>query len=161
MFSKIYFATLGLAFVAMSFFALYSWSWLQSIGFPTAAAAGYEYHAGIGQFVLWGSVAVLLLLANAVLWTSGRALAIWATFVYFTFFVVVRSFWLDQLFFHFKKANGLSDGSFSIGPFLAVLLIALVAMIAFFDQFIVLRLRSKTFGEQDGPERADDPESEA
>ncbi|MFZ1701863.1 MAG: hypothetical protein WBO10_12480 [Pyrinomonadaceae bacterium] len=155
MFSKIYIAALAIACLVMGFFTFYSWSWLQSIGLPTAAVAGYEYHAGMAQTALWISVVALLFLANAVLWTSGRAVAIWTTFVYFTVFIVINYFWLDQAFFHFKKVNGLFDGSFSIGPFFAVILIVLMAMIAFFDQFIVTKLRAKTLGSPNEVEDVD------
>ena len=45
MWSKIYLAILAVAVVVMAFFTYYAWSWLQSIGQPVAAAAGYDYHS--------------------------------------------------------------------------------------------------------------------
>ena len=157
MWSKLYLALLGLSLVVMAFFSFYSWSWLQSIGIPAQAAAGYEYHAGFAWTALWLTTAILFLAGNAVLWTGGRAWAMWITFVYFAVLAVVRLFWLDEAFVHFKKINGLSDGSFSVGPFVAVLLIVIIAAIVFFDQFIVSRLRDKMYP----PAVTDEPHTES
>jgi hypothetical protein len=145
MWSKLYLALLGLSIVVMAFFTYYSWSWLQSIGLPAAAVAGYEYHAAFSWPTLWLSAALLLLVGNAVLWTTARSWAMWMTFVFFATMVLVRFFWLDRALFHFEQANSLTESRFSIGPFFGVILIALMAVIVFFDQFIVLRLRAKTY----------------
>ncbi len=145
MFSKIYLALLGISIAVMAFFTYYSWSWLQSIGLPAAAVAGYEYHAGFAWAALWISTVALLLIANAVLWATGRSWAVWTTLVYFSVLIATRYFWLDQAFFTFKKTNGLFDGSFSVAPLLAVILIVLMAAIAFFDQFIIVKLRARTY----------------
>ncbi len=167
MWSKIYLVILAIAIVVMAFFTFYSWSWLQSIGLPAAAVAGYEYHAGLAWPALWVLTIALLVLGDAILWVSGRAWAMWVTFIYFSVFVIIRYFWLDQAFFQFKKTHGLFDGSFSIAPLMAVILVVLMAAIVFFDQFIVLRLRAKTYptATQDDPaaesqeeEKAPDPE---
>ena len=151
MFTKIYLAILGISIAVMAFLSYYSWSWLQSIGLPAAAVAGYEYHAGYAWAALWISVVALLLLANAILWATGRSWAVWTTLVYFSVFIVTRYFWLDQAFFSFKKTNGLFDGSFSVAPLLAVILMVLMAAIAFFDQFIIVKLRAKTYGKPEEP----------
>jgi len=145
MWSKFYLGLLGLAVVVMAFFSFYSWSWLQSIGLPAEAAAGYEYHAGFAWDFLWLTTVILILAGNALLWKSGRAWALWTTFLYFTVLAILRFFWLDEAFFHFRKVNGLSDGGFSVGPFVAVLLITMIASIIFFDQFIVSRLHKKMY----------------
>ncbi len=149
MWSKLYLAVLGLSIAVMVFLTYYSWSWLQSIGIPVGAVAGYEYHSDIAWWALWLSSVTLLVLGNAVLWVNRNAWAMWTTFLYFAVFVVIRYFWLDQAFFHFKKDNGLFDGSFSIGPFFAVLLIVLAGVIVFSNKFLVIRLRAKTYTEAD------------
>lgn len=152
MWSKLYIALLGLSIVVLAFFTYYSWSWLQSIGLPAEAIASYQYHSRLSWTALWLSAAALLILGNVVLWTAGRTWAMWTTFLYFSAFIVVRYFWLDEKFLHFMKSNGLFDGSFSVGPFFAVILIAIAAAIVFFDQFIVTRLRAKTFPVSVSPE---------
>lgn len=164
MWSKIYLAILAIAIVVMAFFTFYSWSWLQSIGLPAAAVAGYEYHSGLAWPVLWITTIALLVFGNAILWASGRAWAMWVTFIYFSAFAVIRYFWLDQAFFQFKKTNGLFDGSFSIAPLMAVILVVLMAAIVFFDQFIVLRLRAKTYPaaeKNDSPTESQEDEEKA
>lgn len=167
MWSKIYLVILAIAIIVMAFFTFYSWSWLQSIGLPAAAVAGYEYHAGLAWPALWILTIALLAVGNVILWTSGRAWAMWVTFIYFSAFAVIRYFWLDQAFFQFRKTNGLFDGSFSIAPLMAVILVVLMAAIVFFNQFIVLRLRAKTYPvavQEDSPaesqeeEKASDPQ---
>ncbi|MGH9819553.1 MAG: hypothetical protein ACRD43_05235, partial [Pyrinomonadaceae bacterium] len=92
---------------------------------------------------LWISAAVLLVVGNAVLWTYRRSWAMWTAAAYFVVFVLIKYFWLNQGFLAFKKTNGLSDGSFDLGPFFAVILCLIAGGIVFFDQFIVLRLVEK------------------
>jgi len=145
MWSKIYLGVLAVSVILISFFTYYSWSWLQSIGLPMAAVAGYEYHAGLALPMLWISTIALLILGSAVLWTSGRAWAMWVTFLYFALFVMLRYFWLDQAFFQFKKTNGIADSTLSMAPILAVVLVVLMAIIVFFNTFLVVRLRAKTY----------------
>lgn len=145
MWNKIYFAAIGLSIAVMGFFSFYEWSWLQSKGNPADAIAGFEYHAGLSWLFLCISSVILLLLANAVIWANQKAWAIWATFVYFAVFVVIGYFWLGEAAFHFKKEKGMFDGSFSMGPFFAVILVGLSAVIAFFDQFLLVRLHRKTY----------------
>ncbi|MEQ1921919.1 MAG: hypothetical protein ABL952_05375 [Pyrinomonadaceae bacterium] len=164
MLSKIYLGVLAIAIIAMAFLTFYSWSWLQSIGLPAAAVAGYEYHAGMAWPALWILTIALLVLGNAILWASGRAWAMWVTFIYFSTFAVIRYFWLDQAFFQFNKTNGLFDGSFSIAPLMAVILVVLMAAIVFFDQFIVVRLRAKTYpaaAKEDTPAESEADEEKA
>ncbi len=143
MWRRIYVASLAISLSVMAFFSYYSWSWLQSIGQASAAAAGYEYHAEIAWPLLWITTVVLILLGSAALWTTNRSWAMWVTFCYFAIMVVVRFFWLDQAYTQFQNMNNLTGNSFSLGPFLAVILIAVVAAIVFFSQFIVLRVRAK------------------
>ncbi|MEO6655169.1 MAG: hypothetical protein ABIO36_03730 [Pyrinomonadaceae bacterium] len=149
MWIKLYLAALGLSITVMAFFTYYSWSWLQSIGLPSVAVAGYVYHSNLSWVTLWISAAALLIVGNAVVWANGRALALWATFLYFAVFVIIRYFWIDESFLHYRKTNGLVDGSFSVGPFFAVILIPLAGVIVFFDKFLVIRLRAKTYPETD------------
>lgn len=144
MWNKLYLAALAVSVATMAFFTFYSASWLQSIGSPGAVVLGYEYHSEMAWIAIWVSSIGLLLLANAVLWASGRSWAVWTTLVYFAVFIIVKYFWLDQAFFTFRKQNVMFDGSFSMAPLMGVALILLVAAIAFFDQFILVKMREKT-----------------
>lgn len=153
MWSKIYLAILGLSLITMGFFLYYSWSWMQSIGLPAAAAAGYEYHASFAWPLLWITTIALLLLGNVILWTSRRAWALWATFIYFAAMALLRFFWLEQTYFQFRKINNLADGSFALGPFVAIIMVVVMAVIVFLDQFMVVRLHEKMY-----PQVTADPE---
>jgi hypothetical protein len=147
MWTKIFAAIMGLSTAVMAFFTYYSWSWLQSIGSPAAAASGYEYHSEWAWMILLISSSVLLVLANAVYWTSIRLWALWATFGYFAVFIALRYFWLEPSFFVFRKDNSMIDAAFSAKPLLAVILIIVMAAIVFADQLIVIRLRAKAYPE--------------
>lgn len=159
MWNKIYLSVIAISIAIMAFFTFYASSWLQSIGSPLAAISGYEYHSDMAWIAIWITTIALLLIANAVLWATGKSWAVWATLVYFAVFIVIRYFWLDQAYFTFKKQNVAFDGSFSIAPLLGVFLILLVAVIAFFDQFIILELRNKTYGEVETVAEAVDAEA--
>ena len=145
MWSKIYLAILGLSLITMGFFLYYSWSWLQSIGLPAAAAAGYDYHASFAWPMLWITTIALLLLGNAILWATNRGWALWLTFIYFAVMALLRFFWLEQNYFQFRKVNSLADGSFALGPFVAIIMVVVMAVIVFLDQFIALRLYQKMY----------------
>ena len=144
---KIYIALLALSILIMGFFTFYSWSWLGSIGSPTGAVAGYEYHAAISWPILWLSASVLLILANSILWVTGRVWPMWTTLIYFQIFVLLRAFWLDPALLSFRNSSGMTDQTFTIAPLLAAVMIVVAAAIVFFDQFLIIRLKQKTFPE--------------
>ena len=146
---KIYAALLAVSILVMGFLTFYSWSWLGSIGLPASAVSGYEYHAGISWPILWVSATILLVLANSILWAKGRLWPIWTTLAYFQIFVLLRAFWLDPALLAFKNNAGLTDATFTIRPIMAALLIIIAAAIVFFDQFLVLRLKEKTYSKAD------------
>jgi hypothetical protein len=152
MFRKIYLVALGLSIAVMAFFSYYSWSWLQSIGQPAAAVAGYEYHAHLAWITLWITTAMLLILGNAVLWTTRSVWALWITCLYFALFVIVRFFVLGRAFVHFSETSS----TFSAGPIIGAGLIILMAAFVLFDSFIVVRLLARFYPEttltETGPE---------
>jgi hypothetical protein len=148
MWSKIYLAFLAVSLAVMAFFAVYSLSWLQSIGDPRAAAAGFEYHSAASWPVLWISSIGLLVLANAVLWTTRRAWAMWVTFVFLAGFIALKFFWLDRSFAAFQADNNLAAAAISFGPFFAAIMIVVIAAIVFFDQFFVVRMLEKMYPTQ-------------
>jgi hypothetical protein len=143
MLTKIYLIALAVFIIPMGFFTVYSWSWLQSVGSPQATVDNFTYWSGISQPFLWVSSAVLLILANVILWKTRRSWTLWVTLGYFVIFIILRYFWLDQSLFQFKKTNLQFDGSFSIAPILGAVFCLLAAVIVFFNQFIVLRMSEK------------------
>lgn len=162
MWSKLYLALLAIAILVMAFFTFYSWSWLQSIGLPTAAVEGYEYHSGLAWVFLWLSSVVLLLWGNAILWLTRSAWAMWATLIYFAVFMLMTYFWLGEAAFNFKKQSGLGTGSFSLGPVLGVIFVIGAAVLIFLNQFIVVQLQRKmypaTVAADPEPETVEKPE---
>ena len=140
MWNKIYFAGLAVAVLAMFFFTFYANSWFGSIGSPKDALAGYEYYAGLGSIFLWISSAVLLILANVILWNTRRGWALWTTFLYFAVFVVLRTFWLEKARYSFQNSDSLF-----FTPIIGVILIIIAGAIIFFNQFLNLRLNEKMY----------------
>ncbi|MBV9214984.1 MAG: hypothetical protein JO053_02320 [Acidobacteria bacterium] len=157
MLTKIYLAVLAIATIVMGFFTFYASSWLKSIGLPSAAIDGYEYHMGLGWIALWFSTLVLLLLAAGILWSSQHAWALWAAFVFFAVFIVARSFWLEPAATLFKQQTGLAVPGFTGGSIMAAVSILGVAAFAFLAQFAIIRIHRKTYGSE--PEAVESPDN--
>lgn len=160
MWSKIYLALLAVSVLLMSFFCFYAWSWLQSIGDPRAASAGYEYHIGLAWPLLWISSILLLVLGNAVLWTTRRSWAMWTAFIYIAVFMLLRFFWLDRSHAAFLESHSLAPATLNFGPVFAAIMIVVLAAVVFFDQFLVLRLHERMYPPP-VPDEAPTPEEEA
>ena len=95
------------------------------------------------------SISLLLLHVDAFLFLP---LPVLFDFLFFAAFLAIQYFWLHQSFFQFLKGNGLGDGGLLFAPFSAAILIALAGVIVFFDKFIVIRLRAKTYPEKEKDE---------
>ncbi len=147
MWNKIYTGILGISFLLMAGLVYYSYSWLQSVSAPPNVVQNYDYYANLSWMFLWISSLLLLVVANAVLWTTRNAWAMWTTFLYFGFFILIQKLWLDQLFFNFKQRNELTDSAISLGIFSGILLFVLAAAIVFSNQFIVKRMHDKMFAQ--------------
>src|SRR5215213_5772016 len=129
MWNKIFFAVLAVAVVVMCFFTFYANSWLGSIGSPKDALEGYQYYAGLSSMFLWISSAVLLILANVILWNTRRGWAMWTTLAYFAVFVILRCFWLEKARYNFQNSD-----SFFFTPIIGVILIIGAGAVIFFNQ---------------------------
>ncbi len=143
MFTKIYLIALAVFLIPMGFFTVYSWSWLQSVGSPQTTVDNFTFWSGVYEPFLWISSAILLILANVILWKSRKAWTLWITLGYFVIFIVLKYFWLNQSFFQFKKINSSSNESLSFEPILGAVFCLLAAIIVFFNQFIILRMSEK------------------
>jgi hypothetical protein len=86
MLNKIYLVLLGIAVLVVVFFTFYSWSWLQSIGEPLAVVENYRFWSSISWDFLWISAVVLLVAANAILWTHRTPWPMWTAAAYFAIF---------------------------------------------------------------------------
>lgn len=148
MWNKIYLVLLALAILTMCAFAYICNSWLGSIGNPVDAAKNFESYTSLYWNVLWISSALLLILANVLLWTNRKAWAMWATFLFFAVFVLLQTFWLENGYVVFQNKNNMTDKTFSAFGIVGAILCLGVGVGIFFNQFIVLRLRDKMFGEK-------------
>ncbi|HEX8289443.1 MAG TPA: hypothetical protein VF556_15685 [Pyrinomonadaceae bacterium] len=161
MWSKIYLLTFAVLLLPMLFLSYSSWSWLQSVSAPQAVAANYQYFSSFSWSYLWISTIILLIIGNVLLWTTRRAWALWMTFLYFAFFIIVRYFWLEQSFFQYRQDRGLAGDGLSIQPLIGVVLCALAAVIVFFDQYLIKRLLDKMHPEKIGSDVTSPIESDA
>lgn len=145
MLNRIFIAAIAIAFVAVGFLEFYGYTWLASIGDPRAAYEGFRYYQSAGWAALWLSAAVLLAIANVILWSSRRAWAMWAAFGYFAFFIVIRFFATGRAGASFYRTIDPSAPGVDLSPFLGVALVALAAAIVYFDQYLVLRLLDRMY----------------
>ena len=145
MLSKIFLGLLAVCVLLMAFFTFYAYSWLQSIGQPSAAVAGYLYHDNIAWTLLIASSVLLLIFGNVILWMTRKAWPLWSTLLYFAAFMAIRYFWMDQQFLHFKTANGMSDVALSAAPLFGAVLIIIAAIFTFCDQFAILQLHRQMY----------------
>ena len=160
MWNKIYVGVLAFFVLIMAFLTYYSASWLGSIGSPRAALEGYDYYANLSGLFLWLSSAILLLLANVLLWMKRQAWAMWATLLYFAIFIGIRAFWLDPSAFALGSANNLPSNVSIFGPFLTFLAIGAALAIVYFNQLVLIRMNKNLYppiepaigGEVDLPE---------
>lgn len=141
MFTKVYLALLAASVAIMTFITYYAFSWLQSIGLPTAAFQGYTYNADMAFKFLIGSWVVLVLLATAIAWTR-KPWALWTSFIYFAVFALAYYFWLDRSAFQFKQSSGLTDASYNFTSILGVVLVIVAGFVTFAIHFMVSQLRN-------------------
>lgn len=159
MVSKIYVVLFAAATAVMAFFTYYANSWLQSIGAPSTAVSGFEYHFSMAFIFLWVSTLALLVAANIVLWLSDKAWAIWATLLYFVVFILCRV-WLLCTANEFQKANSLPlADAHGVGQFVLFGLCIIGAIFVFCDQFAIVRLKRTMYASADPSHTDAQPES--
>lgn len=163
MLERVFLLALAICGAVMAAMTYYSWSWLESIGAPAAAVEGYLYNAGNSwMFLLFTSLG-LLVFANFILARYVRSWPMWATFVYFAAFVLIRYFFLERAFFRFRADHGLTDAAMSWAPFAGAVIVVVAGAVVFANQLLVLRLRERLYPTTPEPEPSetelDDAES--
>jgi uncharacterized membrane protein len=143
MWNKIYFGLLSVAFATMLVMTFWCYNWLGSIDKPETVAANFLNSQSVYWTTLWILSAVLMIVANVLLWTKRSAWALWATFVFFAAFIVMQTWWLGERFNDFSKANNMPT-TFAMG-IVGIVLCIITAVGVFFNQFIVFRMRDKMF----------------
>ncbi|HQX56820.1 MAG TPA: hypothetical protein PLP07_12905 [Pyrinomonadaceae bacterium] len=158
MWSKLYLGLIAVSVATVGFFTYYSWSWLQSIGLPIAAIEGYSFNSDIAWYLLWVSFVLLILVGNAILWTTKSSWAVWSSFFYFAAFILMRYFWLEEEAFRFKKMAGLGNGAFSVGPLLGAIIVVVAAIAILGNHFLIIRLNQKLYPDPNAAETVTDNE---
>lgn len=146
MWTKIYIGVLAAAILVTGFFTFYSHSWLGSVGKPETVVGSYEYFSNLAWSAIWIFTIILLVTANFVLWHTRKIWAMWTTFGFFAIFVLLQTFWLAGIFTDYKVTNNLSESSVFFTPFLGIIFCFLIAVIVYFNQFLLLRVSEKTRG---------------
>ena len=148
MWNKIYALALVVATLVMIILSYLSFSQLQAIGFsPATIADNFRGYESMFREFLWISSLILLIVANVGLWQTRRSSALWLTLLYFAVFVLLDTWWLGSFYFDYRKQNNLTADSFSFSGIFGVILCVSAALVVFFDQFIVLRMRDRMHGE--------------
>jgi hypothetical protein len=146
MLSKIYLALFAVAVLVILTVTFLTYTQLQSIGFPPPQIVeNFSFYDSLLKTILWISSVILLILANVILWTNRTSWALWLTFGYFAVFILLNMWWLGDSLHFYKKQQGLSEGSFQLGGIFAALMVVIVGIGVFFNQFIVYRLHDKMF----------------
>jgi len=83
--------------------------------------------ADVAYYLSLYSTLVFVLLANVYYWQKGKTLFFFITFLYYGI-TTIAYYWLLEERFHFKKANGLWHGEFSLTYIGAVFFIIICAL---------------------------------
>lgn len=143
MWTRIYVGVFAAAVLVVGFFTYYSWGWIESIGRPEDAIAGYQYASQAAWAMLCLCSIALLFVACGVMWAGARAWALWLTFAYFAVFVGINGFWLDHGYQRLLERAAGIDTNVWATPVISVLMIigAAVALLAI--QYMIVVLRKK------------------
>lgn len=145
MWNRIFLIALAVAAVPMIFLTYYSYTWLQSVGSPIDALNGFRNASSIAFFWLWISTAVLIVLANIVLWNYQKAWALWTTLLYLAVFLLLRALWLDPASFSFISSHNLPLDRSVFGPFVTLIVAAAAAALVYFNQLLVHRMTGRLY----------------
>ncbi|MFL6374476.1 MAG: hypothetical protein ACJ73D_07415 [Pyrinomonadaceae bacterium] len=143
MWTRIYIGVLAAAVLVVGFFTYYAWTWLESIGKPADAIAGYENITAVSWPLLCVCTAVLLFIASGVVWTRGGAWALWLTFAYFTVFVAIGGFYLDREYKRLLESTAGIDTNVWATTVISVLMIAGAAIPVLALQYLISVMRQK------------------
>ena len=143
MWNKIYLVALAIAVLPMIFITYYASSWLQSIGSPMAAIIGFNSTSRIAYYWLWISTAVLIVMANVVLWNHLKAWAMWTTLAYLVVFLLLQAFWLHPTSNLFIASNNLPFETPILRPLVLMITAVVAGIIVYFDQLAVVRMRER------------------
>jgi hypothetical protein len=144
MWNKIFVGLFAVAFIAMCAMTFWCYQWLGSVDKPETVAVNLMQSQSVYRTALLISSAILMIVANVHLWTKRSSWALWTTFVFFAMFIMLQTWWLDDLSNKYLTANGMQAGIAAMGV-VGIILCIITAVGVFFNQFIVFRMRDKMF----------------
>ena len=151
MLNKLFLVLLAVSIAGVLVLTYFQYSWLQSLTNPADVVTNYDYYNNAYWGFLWISSLVLLVTGNIILWKLRKSWALWTSLLYFVVFISVQMWWIGGMYYAFKLQNNLTSSGFSLGGFFGILICMLAAVIVFFDQFLVLKLRDRIYGNPNLP----------
>jgi len=126
----------SMVFTAILFYVAYKYDAINNFKFASPKDFVPYYEAAANQFWLvgmiicftsWLWVAIVAIKTKQLFW-------LWIPFI-FTVFVALRNSYHDEQLFHFKKANGLWNGGFSLSYFFGIGIILIAGLIILINYF--------------------------
>jgi hypothetical protein len=142
MWNKIYFGLLLVALISMGLMTFWCFNWLGSVDKPETVATNLMNSQSIFRTTLLICSGVLMIISNVLLWTKRSSWALWTTFIFFAVFIMLQTWWLNDMSNTYLAANGMQQGIAGMG-IVGTLMCIITAIGVFFNQFIVFRMLDK------------------
>jgi hypothetical protein len=147
MLNKFFLGAIVLSIIIMAAFLYISNATLNSVGFsPQQIVETFNGYNSITWSALWITSGLLLILANLVLWSSRKAWSLWATFIFFSVFLLVQTIFIGDKLNSYIASNLNSQSGINFTGILGAFTCVFVAIGVFFNQYLVIRMRDKIYG---------------
>jgi len=129
----------AILFVAMVFFAYISDAGLTKDILPVKGAENFNRNTHYLNMINIIGFFIMLIYSNIYYWKKRQGgLLFIVTFILSTLFTNLYYTYLSEVFFHYKKVNGLWEGGFSLAPFFGFIITAcILALVA--TNYVVLK----------------------
>jgi hypothetical protein len=146
MLNKIFLAVLLISLLVMAALSYISSTSLNSVGFsPQQIVETFNGYNSMTWSALWITSGLLLILANVVLWSSRKAWSLWATFIFFSIFLLIQTIFIGDKLNSYIATNLNAQSGINFTGILGAFTCVFVAIGVFFNQFLVIRMRDKMF----------------
>lgn len=143
MYSKIIIA-ITLLFTAILFYLANKYNAVADLKFAYPKDFVPYYEAAADQFLLVGSLICMAswILVNVLSIKNNQLFWLWIPFLFTAFVAIIMSYQNEELF-HFKKANGMWKGGFSLSYFFGIAIIIIAAIVIVINFFILKYILKK------------------
>jgi hypothetical protein len=156
MLNKIFLVALLVSVLVMASLNYISSASLNSVGFsPQQIFETFNGYNSIAWSALWLTSGTLLVLANVALWTSRKAWSLWATFIFFSIFLLIQTIFIGDKLNSYLATNLNAQSGINFIGILGAFTVVFVAIGVFFNQFLVIRMRDKMFSVEKKAELVD------